>query len=167
MYLWDLQSTDHKGFVWSLTSSFKPLSHAQWQWLEELVSSLRDVLFSHKQETQMGVFSWVFMAPSGYELERDIAAGLSSYKQFRSQMLCPKFTATTKHKKQIHQNLTDWEGSVQCSGGDKPWHGPFVAMWGEFWAIFCQESKSFCETFKRWSEDRLFNLWKSNRDDQE
>lgn len=71
------------------------------------MSSLRDVLFSHKQETQMGVLSWVFMAPSGYKLERDIAAGLSSYEQFGSQILCPKFTTTTKHKKQIHQNLTD------------------------------------------------------------
>lgn len=65
------------------------------------MSSLRDVLFSHKQETKVGVFSCVFMVPSGYKLDRDIAAMLSNYKEFGSQIACPKFTTTTKHKMYI------------------------------------------------------------------
>lgn len=74
-------------------------------------------------------------------MERDIAAGLSSYKQFGSQILCPKFTTTTKHKKQIYQNLMDWEGSVQCSGGDEPWS--FCCSTGWILSIFLQGVEIF------------------------
>lgn len=74
------------------------------------------------------MLSWAFMVPSGYKLGKDIAAVLSNYKEFGSQIACPKFTTTTEHKKQVQQNLTDREWSVHCSGGAKPWHGPFVVM---------------------------------------
>lgn len=104
----------------------------------------------------MGVLSWVFMVPSGYKLDRDIAAVLSDYKELGSRIACPEFTDTTtckkekkkRKKKQAHQKFTDPEWSIHCSGGAKPWYGPFIVMQGEFWALPYWEIKSFCVVSK-------------------
>lgn len=116
---------------------------------------------SKKPET--GGLSWVFIVPPGYKLDRDIAAVLSSYKEFGSQIACPIFTTTTACKKLAHQKLPDPEWSVHCAGGAKPWHGPFVVMQGEFWAISYWQIKSFCGVSKRCSEARLSGLAKEQQ----
>lgn len=108
------------------------------------------------KKPEIGGLRWVFMVPPGYKLDSDIAAVLSSYKEFGSQIACPKFTTTTTCKKPAHQKLTDPERSVHCAGGAKPWHGPFVVMQGEFGAISYWQIKSFCGVSKRCSEARLF-----------
>lgn len=51
----------------------------------------------------------MFIVPPGYKLDRDIAAVLSSYKEFGSQIACPIFTTTTACKKLAHQKLPDPE----------------------------------------------------------
>ena len=53
-----------------------------------------------------------------------------------------------RKKKQAHQKFTDPEWSIHCSGGAKPWYGPFIVMQGEFWALPYWEIKSFCVVSK-------------------